>query len=92
MFYLTCLHFIKQYCQEQVKTIQQTEKKKNTLPFWEFALCHELHYVTTILNKTSLSKSFWLLKSGFQRAIYDASKFFLVLPFFGAFETTAHVK
>ena len=31
MFYLTCVPFIKIInCQEQVKTIQQTEKKKNT--------------------------------------------------------------
>ena len=27
-------------CQEQLKTIQQTEKKKNIFPSWEFALCH----------------------------------------------------
>ena len=44
------------------------------------------------LNKTILSKSFCSLRSGFQRTIHDAAKFFLVLPFFGAFEMTAHVK
>ena len=66
-------------CQEQLKTIQQTEKeKKNALRSWEFALCHKLLYVTLFLNKTSLSKSFCLLRSGFQRAMYDASKFVLV--------------
>ena len=28
-------------CQEQLKTMQQTEKKKkNALSSWEFALCH----------------------------------------------------
>ena len=71
---------------------EQTEKRKNALPCWELALCHYLFYVTPFLNKTSLSKSFCSLRSGFQRAIYDASKFFLVLAFFGAFEMTAHVK
>ena len=38
--------------------------------------------MTPFLNKTSLSKSFSLLRSGFQRLIYDASKFVLVLAFF----------
>ena len=47
---------------------------------------HQFLYVIPFLNKTSLSKCFCLLGSGFQRAIYDASKFFLVLAFFGAFE------
>ena len=27
-------------CEEQLKTIRQTENKRNTLPSWEFALCH----------------------------------------------------
>ena len=27
-------------CQEQLKTIQQTETRKNALPSSEFALCH----------------------------------------------------
>ena len=49
-------------------------------------------YVTPFLDKTDLSKSFCLLRLGFQRAIYDASKFLQVLAFFGAFETTAHAK
>ena len=40
----------------------------------------------------SLSKSLCSLRSGFQRAIYDAPKFFLTLAFSGAFEMTAHVK
>ena len=48
--------------------------------------------VTPFLNKTSLSNSFCSLRSGLQRAIYDDSKFFLVLGFFGAFEMTVHVK
>ena len=43
------------------------------------------------LNKASLSKSFGSLRSAFQRAIYDVSKFFLVLAFFGEFEMTPHV-
>ena len=47
--------------------------------------------MTPFLNKTSLSKPFCSLRSGFQRAIYDDSKFFLVLAFFGAFQMTAHV-
>ena len=38
--------------------------------------------MTPFLSKTSLSKSFCSLRSGFRRAIYDASKFFLVLAFF----------
>ena len=42
--------------------------------------------------KTSLSKSLCSLRSGFLRAIYDASKFSLVLAFFGAFEMKPHVK
>ena len=71
--------------------MQQTEKKKKCTS-WEFALCRQLLYVTPFLNKTSLSKSFCSLRLGFQRAIYDASKFFLVLAFFGAFEMTAQVK
>ena len=32
------------------------------------------------------------LRSGFHKAIYAASKFFLVLALFGAFEITVHVK
>ena len=48
--------------------------------------------MTPFLNKASLLKSFCLLKSGFQRAVYDASKFFLVLAFLGAFEITVHAK
>ena len=27
-------------CEEQLKTIRQTENKRNTLPSWEFVLCH----------------------------------------------------
>ena len=80
-------------CQEQLsRQYNKLEKRKPALPFWEFALCHSLLYGTQFLNKTSLSKSFCLLRLGFQKAIYDASKFFLVLAFFGAFEMTAHVK
>ena len=45
-----------------------------------------------IPNKTSFSKSFCSLRSNFQTAIYDTSKFFLVLAFFGAFEMTVHLK
>ena len=48
--------------------------------------------MTPFLNKTSFSKSFCLLRSGFQSAIYDASKFLLVVAIFGAFKMTAHVK
>ena len=36
--------------------------------------------------------SFCLLRSGFQRAIYHAFNFFLLLAFFGAFEMIVHVK
>ena len=32
--------FYQHYRQEQLKTIQQAEKKKNALTSWEFALCH----------------------------------------------------
>ena len=67
-------------------------KRKNALFSWEFALCRQSLYVTPFLNKASLSKSFYSLRLGFQRAIYDGSKFFLVLPFFGSFEMKANVK
>ena len=67
-------------CQEQLKTIQQTEKKKK-MHSWEFELCPWLLYVTPFLNKTSLSKSFCSLRSDFQKAISDVFKFFLVLVF-----------
>ena len=43
-------------------------------------------------NNISLSESFCSLRSGFHRAIYDASTFFLLLVFFGAFETIVHVR
>ena len=46
----------------------------------------------TISKKNSLSKSFCSLGSGFHRAKYDASKFFLVLPFLGAVEIIVHLK
>ena len=49
-------------------------------------------HVTPFLNKTSISKSFCSLRSGFQRAILDASNFFLVLAIFGVFEITDHVR
>ena len=65
-------------------------KRRKMHSSMEFALC--IHYVTPFLNKTTLSKSFCSLRSGFQRAIYDASKFSLVLAFYRAFETIAHVK
>ena len=74
------------------KQYNKLRKRKYALPSWEFALCRQLLYVILFLNKTSLSKSFCSLRLGFQRAIYDASKFFLVLVFFGAFEMTALVK
>ena len=80
-------------CQEQLKTIRQTEKKKkDAFSSWEFALCHQLFFVTPFLNKSNPSKSFCSLRLGFQRAIYDVSKFFLVLAFFGDFEMITHVK
>ena len=44
------------------------------------------------MNKTSLLKSFRLLKSSFQKAIYDALKFLMVLAFFGALEMIVFVK
>ena len=72
--------------------MQQTEKKENAFPSREFVLRHYLLYVTPILNKTSLSKSFCLLRSGFHKAIYDVFMFFVVLAFSGAFEITIHVK
>ena len=49
-------------------------------------------YVKTIVDTTSPLKSFYLLRSRFQRAIYDVSKFFPVLVLIRAFELTAHVK
>lgn len=68
------------YCQEQLQKIQQIEKKeKSAFASKEFALCHDLLYVTPILNKTSYSKSFCLLKSVLQRTKFQ--KFFLVLAF-----------
>ena len=42
--------------------------------------------ITPFLIETSLLKSFCLLRSGFQRVIYDASEFFLVIVFFVTFE------
>ena len=48
--------------------------------------------MTPFLNKTIVSRSVCSLRSCFQRAIYDASKFFLVLALFGVFKMTAHVK
>ena len=53
------------------------KRRKNALPSWEFALCHQLPYVTPFLNKTNLSKSFCLLRSGFQRPIYDKRAMYL---------------
>ena len=44
------------------------------------------------LIKPSLLKSSCYLRSGFQRPMCDASKFFLVLGSFGAVEMTAHIK
>ena len=44
------------------------------------------------LNKTSLSKLFCWLRSGFQKTVYNASKFFVVLAYLGAFEITADIK
>ena len=71
---------------------QQTEKKKNTFLFREFVLSHYLLYVTPFLNKVSHSKSSFSLRSGFQGAIYDASKFYLFLELFVVFKITCHVK
>ena len=46
-------------CQEQLKTKQQTEKKKkNALPSWEFALYRQLLYVTPFLYKPVFQSPF----------------------------------
>ena len=79
-------------CQKQLKTIQQTVNKKKCTFFLGVCIMSIITHVTPFLNETSISKSFCSLRSGFQRAIYDATKFFLVVAFFGAFEMTAHVK
>ena len=60
----------------------ELKRRKNALSSRELIWCHSLPYITPFLNKTSLSNSFSLLRSGFHRAIYDASKFLLVLAFF----------
>ena len=72
--------------------MQQTEKKKNAFPSWEFGLCHSLLYVTTFLNKIIPTKFLCSLRSSFHRAIYDSSKFCLVLSLFVATEIIAHAK
>ena len=59
---------------------------------WGVCIMSLMLYVKTIVDTTSLLKSFHLLRSGFQRAIYDVSKFFPVLVLIRAFELTAHVK
>ena len=41
--------------------------------------------------KTSLSRLFCSLRSDFEKVIYHASKFFLVLVFFGISEMLVHV-
>ena len=60
----------------------ELKRRKNTFSSREPIWCHSLPFITPFLNKTSLSNSFSLLRSGFHRAIYDASKFLLVLAFF----------
>ena len=70
----------------------ELKRRKNAFSSREPIWCHSLPYITPFLNKTSLSNSFSLLRSGFHGAIYDASKFLLVLAFFGAFEIIVHVK
>ena len=77
---------------DQLVTMQQSEKKKNAFLPGESALCHKLLYITSFLNKISLSNSFCSLRSGFPRARYNGYKFFLVLVFFEAFETIPPVK
>ena len=59
---------------------------------WGVCIMSLMLYVKTIVDTTSLLKSFYLLRSGFQRALYDVSKFFPVLVLIRAFELTAHVK
>ena len=49
-------------------------------------------FETPFLNKTSLSKSFCLLRSDFQRVIFNVSMFFPALAFYGAFEIIVHLK
>ena len=43
-------------------------------------------------KQISCSKYFFSLRSAFQTAMNDASRFFLDLAFFGAFEIIFHVK
>ena len=59
---------------------------------WGVCIMSLMLYVKTIVDTTSPLKSFYLLRSGFQRAIYDVSKFFPVVVLIRAFESTAHVK
>ena len=87
-FYQTLILIVK----SNEKQYNKLKRRKNALCSWEFALCHQLLFVTPFLNKTSLSQSFCLFRSGLQRAINDTSKFFLVLTFFWTFEITAHAK
>ena len=66
-------------CQEPLETIQQTETKKKKKFSLECFIMLLIALCDTFLNKISISKSFCALRWGFQRAIYDASKFFLAL-------------
>ena len=76
-------------CQEQLKTMQETVKKRKCTSFLRVCI---MSLISLFLNKISLPKSFCSLRSVFQRAMYDASNFFLVLAIFEAFERTDHVK
>ena len=70
----------------------QTEQQKKVIFPKKVSITSLLVLCDRFLNKAILSKSFYSLRSGFRRELYHASKFFLLLVFFGAFEITAHVK
>ena len=85
---LLFLFFSNVSCQEQL-TIQTLNRRKK--PFYLGTLyCYQLLYVISFQN--SISKSLCSVGSGFQRTIYDASKFFQVLLIFNTFETKVHIK
>ena len=74
--------------EQRVKSNKQRAKRND-----QRAKSNEQRVKSNEQRATSKKYSlFCLLRSGFQRAIYDASKFFLVLAFFGAFEMKTQVK
>lgn len=80
------------FCQEQLNTIQQTEKSKKCLSLYGMYIMSLILFVIPFLNKSSLLKSFCLLRAGLQRPICDALKYFVVSTCFGALEMTANIK